>query len=81
MEYDQQCQEFDRIRSEIVSTKKDIASLIGLVQKGKNTGLSEEGPSDREHQARPPQNKTQTGVGSPRSILNNFIKVGPGNRQ
>jgi len=45
LEYDQQCQEFDRIKSEIIGTKKDIASLIGLVQKNKNNGVSEEGAS------------------------------------
>ena len=35
-EYEHQCEEFNQIKSELTTTKKDIASLIGLLRQNTN---------------------------------------------
>lgn len=73
-EYDLQRQEFDRLRTDISSTKKDIASLIHMVQR--------KGASDEADKTEPKlQKRHSPGSSSPRSVLNGFIKIVPAARQ
>jgi hypothetical protein len=51
------------------------------VQKNKVNNNDEEYIRQVEKEHKPPFNKGQLGTGSPRSVLSNFIKVGPAARQ
>jgi hypothetical protein len=74
-EHEQQRQEFDRIRTEISSTKKDLAALIHMIQRKSQT--------EDEQQLRSAEKEglRVKSPGTPRSVLSNFIKVVPVVRQ
>lgn len=82
-EYEQQRQELDKIKSDISTTKKDLASLIHMVQKKSVTSEDEHRnlrSSEKEVRLNGVQIKPQS-PGTPRSVLSNFIKIVPAARQ